>query len=141
MVEKALDLRNIFKSMDIEKFLNTFDTPEKCHSVLAVAKWTNGFICRKCGGVRYGKGKSEYSRRCTSCKTEESATAHTIFHHCRIELPLAFELAYRVCGSPEMPASELAQILDSRHMTCLKFKKKILECITTHGDFARNSKD
>lgn len=138
MEEKALDLRKLFVTMDTGRFKETFDSSEKCLAILSEAKWKDGFTCRKCGGTQSGKGKSPYSRRCTRCKSEESATAHTIFHHCRIELPIAFEIAYRVCGTPGIAASNLSQILETRHMTCLNFKKKILECVSSHGDFARN---
>lgn len=134
----APDLRKLFLTMDTSSFKESFDTEEKCLAILAAAKWKDGFVCHKCGNTRYGKGKKPYSRRCTSCKQEESVTAHTIFHHCRIELPLAFEIAYRVCGMPEISAASLSQVLDTRHMTCLNFKKKILECVSSHGDFARS---
>jgi two-component system, sensor histidine kinase LadS len=139
MENRALDLRSIFVTMDTSRFNEAFDTVEKCLQILSLAKWKEGFVCRKCGSNSHGKGKSPYSRRCTSCKMEESATANTIFHHCRIELPKAFEIAYRVCGCPGIASSQLSQLLDTRHMTCLKFKKKILECIASHGDFARNT--
>ena len=37
------------------------------------------------------------SRRCTRCKTEESATAHTIFHNLKFPVNKAFYIAYNVC--------------------------------------------
>jgi two-component system, sensor histidine kinase LadS len=135
---KALDLRSLFTTMDTSRFKEVFESNEKCLQILAEAKWKDGFTCRKCGSNNFGKGKSPYARRCTRCKIEESATANTIFHHCRIDLTIAFEIAYRVCGTPGIAASSLSQILDTRHMTCLKFKKKILECVSSHGDFAKN---
>jgi len=131
------DLRNIFVSMDSSRFKMTFDTEEKCLEILASAKWQTGFVCHKCGGTRYSHGKTLFARRCSGCKKEESVTAHTIFHHCRISLPLAFEIAYLVCGAPEIAASNLSQMLDTRHMTCLKFKKRILECVASHGNLAK----
>jgi len=137
MEKPAIDLRNMFISLDTSQFKQLFDSEEKCLAILSEAKWKNGFVCHKCGNTKYGKGKKPYSRRCTRCKTEESVTAHTIFHHCRMELPVAFELAYMVCGRPEIAASDLSQIMETRHMTCLNFKKKILECIRTHGDLAK----
>jgi hypothetical protein len=51
-----------------------------------------------------------------------------------MELPRAFEIAYMVCGSPAMPASEISQVLDTRHMTCLNFKKRILQCLQSDGN-------
>ncbi|MBK7029960.1 MAG: transposase [Bacteroidales bacterium] len=138
MERSPVDIRSMFITMDTDRFKETFDSEEKCLEILAASKWKNGFVCHKCGGNKYGKGKKPYSRRCTSCKQEESVTAHTIFHHCRIDLPRAFEIAYRVCGTPGITASSLSQILETRHMTCLNFKKKILECVASHGDFSRS---
>ena len=138
METKAIDLRKLFITMDMSQFHDVFDSEDKCLAILAASKWKDGFICHKCGGTRYGKGKGQYSRRCTSCKTEESATAHTIFHHCKMDLPVAFEIAYMVCSTPDIAASRISEILETRHMTCLNFKKKILECINTHGDLSRN---
>ena len=137
MTKPVVDLKQLFIALDTSQFRQMFDSEEKCLAILADTKWKDGFTCQKCGSARYGRGKKPHSRRCTRCKTEESATAHTIFHHCRIPLASAFEIAYRVCGTPAIPASELAQILDTRHMTCLNFKKKILECILSHGDLTR----
>ena len=136
MENGVIDLRSMFIAMNMDHFKGSFDSEEKCLEILASAKWNKGFVCRKCGFTRFGKGKSLYSRRCSSCKKEESVTAHTIFHHCRLSLPLAFEIAYRVCGTPGIAASSLSQILETRHMTCLNFKKKILECVATHGNLA-----
>jgi hypothetical protein len=47
----------------------------------------------------------------------------------------AFEIAYTVCGSPSVSTYQLSRQLNTRQMTCWKFKKKIAECIETNGDF------
>lgn len=97
--------------------------------LLADQKWADGFACRKCGHTNYCKGKKPYSRRCTRCKTEESATAHTIFHGCKMPLTEAVELAMKVCSNPQVSSYELSRKMDRRQMTCWKFKVKILECL------------
>jgi hypothetical protein len=96
-------------------------------------KWKSGFACRKCGNTNYCKGKTPYSRRCTRCKKEESATAHTIFHGCHLPLTQAFRLAYEVCQDPGISTYELARQLETRQMTCWKLKKRMMECIQHHG--------
>jgi hypothetical protein len=80
------------------------------------------------------QAKKPYSRRCTRCKHEESATAHTIFHGCHLPISEAMEIAYTVCGDPNVSSYELSRKLERRQMTCWKFKKKILECIETRGE-------
>jgi len=131
---RIVNLKELIGQMDTGRFRETFSSREQCLEILAQAKWTNGFVCRSCGNERYCQGRTPFSRRCTRCKKEESASAHTIFHHCRIDLPRAFEIAYMVCGTPSMPASEISRVMETRHMTCLNFKKHILECLHSDGN-------
>ncbi len=123
-----------FKNLDIIEFDEHFDSDEKCMEFLADEKWKDGFTCRKCGHGNYCKGKRPHSRRCTRCKSEESATAHTIFHKCKFPLTEAFKITYLVCHTPEISSSRISEQLNIRQMTCWKFKKKISECIDSRGD-------
>ncbi len=111
------------------KFKNRFGTEEKCLEYLANEKWKDGYVCRKCNNTNYCKGKKPFSRRCTRCKTEESATANTLFHRCKLPIHEAFGLAFMVCKNPGISSYELAEITDGRQMTCWKFKTKIMECL------------
>ncbi len=120
-----------FKQLDFE---DQFSTEEKCMEFLAGEKWKDGYTCRKCGHTNYCSGKSPFSRRCTRCKHDESATAHTIFHRCKIDLSEAFKIAYMVCKSPEISSWDISRKLEKRQMTCWKFKKKITECLEKKGD-------
>ncbi len=117
---------------DIEKkvsaFRKVFPDESACIKVLAGLKWEQGFVCRKCGHSNYCAGKTLLSRRCTRCKTEESVTAHTVFHHCKIPLNKAFEIAFMVCNKPDISSYEISRRLDMRHMTCYDFRKKIMNC-------------
>lgn len=117
----------IFKNELNEKQLEElFQSDEKCFEFLASLKWSNGFICRKCGNMNYCPGKAPYSRRCTKCKTEESSTAGTIFHNCKFPVSKAFYIAYNVCkGKEEISTYEFARRLSLRQMTCWNFKTKI----------------
>ena len=51
-------------------------------------KWRDGYKCtyKGCGGEKYFEGKTPYSRKCTKCKHEESATAGTPFHGQRLPI-------------------------------------------------------
>ena len=107
----------------VEEF---FVSDEKCLQFLANLKWTEGFTCRKCGNTNFCSGKSPYSRRCTKCKSEESAAAGTIFHNCKFPIHKAFFIAYNVCKNKEdVSTYEFARRLALRQMTCWNFKTKI----------------
>ncbi len=123
-----MDLKHIFKDLrDIDTFKKRFNSEEICLKAIADDKWATGYTCRKCGHNHYCEGKTPYSRRCTRCKADESATAHTLFHHCRINILDAFELAYRICCAPDVSSYELSREMNARQMTCWKFKKRIQE--------------
>lgn len=126
----------LFSEIKTIDFESLFQSEELCLKYLADEKWKDGYVCRKCGNTNYCSGKTPYSRRCTRCKHDESATAHTIFHRCKIPLTDAFRIAYLVCNQPEVSSYELARVLDKRQMTCWKFKKKISECLKQKGRFA-----
>ena len=123
-----------FKQLDIKELSGNFSTEEDCLKFLADKKWESGFTCHKCGNTNYCKGKTPYSRRCTRCKTDESATAHTIFHRCHIPITEAFRIVYLVCHDPGVSTYELSRQLDLRQMTCWKLKSRLMECIQNRGE-------
>lgn len=129
----GLNLEHVFKRIEIEAFEELFPDEERALAFLAEEKWSGGFICRFCGNDNYCKGKSLHSRRCTRCKKEESATAHTIFHRCKIPVNEALRIAYMVCHTPEISTWEISRKMDLRQMTCWKFKKKIMDCLAEKG--------
>ncbi len=108
----------------LEKF---FHDDEACLSFLASLKWADGYTCKKCGNTNYCHGKTPFSRRCTRCKTEESATTGTIFHNCKFPVSKAFYIAFNLCrGNDNLSTYEYARRLSLRQMTCWKFRTKVL---------------
>lgn len=106
-----------------------FQDEEACLKFLAELKWKDGFVCRKCGHTNFCKGKTPYSRRCTRCKHEESVTAHTLFHRCKIPLTKAFEMAFLVCNLPDVSSRQISKKMNIRQMTCYNFQKKVKLCL------------
>ena len=116
-------------SIYLEKFRKNFPDDESCLSLLAGQKWKNGFICTKCGNTNYCSGSVDYSRRCTRCKKQESATANTVFHRCKFSLKKAFEIVIITCQTSVISSYKISEILDLRHMTCYSFQKKTALCL------------
>ena len=127
-------MKSVFKNISIIEFDDLFSSEEKCLKFLSDEKWKLGFVCKKCGHTNYCKGKKAYSRRCTKCKSEESATAHTAFHKCKFPLTEAFKITFLVCSNPDISSYKLSDEINLRQMTCWKFKKKITECLDERGD-------
>lgn len=121
----------------IKEILNDND---KCLQLLSELKWANGFICRKCGNNNYCNGKTAYSRKCTRCKNEESATANTLFHNIKFPLTKAFFIVYVVFfKEKDISSYDLAKKLDIRQITCWNFMHKVenkivrISSVTTTG--------
>jgi hypothetical protein len=103
-----------------------FHSDEKCFEFLANLKWANGFTCKKCGNNNSCPGKEPFSRRCTKCKSKETATNGTIFHGVKFPISKAFYIAYNVCkGAKDISSYEFGRRLSLRQMTCWNFKTKI----------------
>ena len=122
-------MNTFFQNIDLHEFDIQFADDEKCLEFLSQQKWKDGYVCRKCGNTNYCKGKTPFSRRCTKCKHEESATSNTMFHGCKISLTKAFRIAFLVCNKPDISTYKISQKINIRQMTCWKFKKRITECI------------
>lgn len=123
-----------FKQLDIKGLSELFSEEADCLKFLAEKKWASGFVCNRCGNTNYCNGKTLYSRRCTRCKSEESATAHTIFHRCHIPITEAFRIVYLVCHDPSVSTYELSRLTDLRQMTCWKLKNRLNDCIKNRGE-------
>lgn len=118
------------KELSPEMAEELFADSAKALQFIADVKWENGFVCRKCGHDNYCEGKSPASRRCTRCKTEESATSHTLFHNCKFPINKAFYIAYTVCVlGKDISTYEYAGKLGLNQMTCWKFRTRIKECL------------
>ena len=109
-----------------EQLEEMFHNDEKCFEFLANLKWSNGFTCKKCGNTNSCPGKEPYSKRCTKCKSKETATNGTIFHGVKFPISKAFYIAYNVCkGKEDISSYEFGRRLSLRQMTCWTFKTKI----------------
>ena len=120
-------MKNFFSDdLSTEELNLLFQSDERCLEFIASMKWGEGFECRKCGNANFCIGKTPFSRRCTKCKAEESATAGTIFHNCKFPISKAFYIAFQVCkGNETLSTYEFARRLELRQMTCWNFKSKI----------------
>lgn len=121
----------LFKeSINPELVAELISSDTKVMEFVASIKWANGFTCRKCGHENYCQGKSHFSRRCTRCKKEESAAAHTLFHNVKFPLNKAFYIAYNVCIKGEdISSNNYSELLGINQMTCWKFRKRIHSCL------------
>lgn len=119
---------------NIDKFSSVVPDESSALRLIADIKWKDGFVCRSCGNTNYCKGKGELSRRCTKCKKEESVTANTLFHRCKISIRRAMEMAFLVCSTSDISSYELSRQIGIRHMTCYGFQKKVKDCLSEESE-------
>lgn len=86
----------MFNGVTLKEFKTRFKTNEDCMSYLAEQKWKEGYRCIKCAHTQYHKGRQWFYKRCVACGYDESATANTLFHRCKLNLLTVFELAFRI---------------------------------------------
>ena len=131
---KQIDNMIFKEDIPLELAKELFEDSEKVLKFVADVKWKDGFVCRKCGHTNFCEGKSPSSRRCTRCKSEESATSHTLFHNIKFPINKAFYIAYNVCVlGNDFSTYNYSDQLGLNQMTCWKFRKRITDCIVKHG--------
>ncbi len=129
-VKELSKARVMFKAVNFDEFSNIYPDDDTCLRYLAELKWKSGYSCRKCKNDTYSDGRSSYSRRCTRCGYEESATAYTIFHRNRLPLTKAFYMVFLVSTYKKgISSEELSRKLELRQKTCWTFKQKIVQAI------------
>jgi transposase-like protein len=72
--------------VDMIEFMDKYGTEEQCRQHLFNSKWSNGFICPKCGRGEYFNIKSRALYQCKSCNHQASVTAGTIMDKTRTPL-------------------------------------------------------
>lgn len=124
----------MFKGTDILEFVKHFDTKEKCLHYLSSLKWKDGFSCSKCANTSWSKTAAQHIRRCNKCKDKQSATAGTLFHKCKIDLPKAFMIMFLVStGKKGISSTELSRKLSLGQKTCYYFKRKVMSAMQSSG--------
>lgn len=115
------------KSLEQNQLEAMFKDDNLCLDYLSRLKWAKGFTCKKCNNDNFCEGKVPYSRRCTRCKNEESATANTLFHNIKFPVSKAFYIAFEIFKNKNISIFEVSQKLGIKQLTCWNFKNKVEE--------------
>lgn len=114
------------KKCSLPEFRKQFSTEESCYDFLIQQKWGDGYACKKCNHEGYKKGEFARDRRCKKCGYNESPTSNTLFHSIKLSLPLAFEMAFRICVSKKGISSiGLCREYGVNLKTAYNFRRKI----------------
>jgi transposase-like protein len=107
-------------------FVKKYDTNEACYKILFEYKWKDGYQCRRCGSQKSVVGRTQFYKRCSSCKYDESCTAHTLFHKLKFPIVKAFAIIFQVATLKKgMSSCEIARQHGIHQETAWFFLKKL----------------
>lgn len=131
-----METRRKFTGVNGIAFHGRFQADDDCLSYLADLKWCSGFACRRCANGNYCKGRKPYSRRCTRCQYDESATVGTGFDKCKFSLLVAFHIIFKLSTRKKgMSTLELSQEFGLRQKTCWDFKWKLQKAMRSSKNY------
>jgi hypothetical protein len=123
-----MEKRDIFEGVNSINFNNRFKTNDDCLAYLAELKWEQGYVCKKCNGFKFIKGRKPNNKRCLKCKYDESPTAGTKFDKLKFPILIAFHIIFKIGTKKKgMSTLELSKEFDLREKTCWSFKRRLQE--------------
>jgi hypothetical protein len=129
-----VEKRDKFEGVNSIEFYKYFQANEDCYRYLSEIKWSSAddYKCKKCGHLKYGKGKKPFSRRCAKCNYDESPTAGTMFDKLKFSILLAFHICFKISTKKKgMSSLELSEEFGLRQMTVWQFKWKIQQAMAS----------
>lgn len=127
---------NSEKDLSLFEFQEKFSSDKDCLKYLALAKWGDGFKCKKCAHTSSCKGIKEFDRQCSRCNYLESPTAGTLFHHVKFPLVKAFWIVYFISTNKKgITSTELGRKLHLKQKVCWLFKRKVMTAMESSGNF------
>lgn len=118
--------RILGKDKGINEFFEVFPNKTSCYQFLSELKWKDGYVCKKCGHTKDGKGPDFLSKRCAKCSTNESVTAHTLFHKLKFPIQKAFYITYVVFNEGEsLNLSDISREIDLNYKSCQRLRDQV----------------
>lgn len=133
-IEAKMDL----KPLVFNEFKKIYPNNLACLKYLSNLKWENGFVCNKCNNNKFANGKFDFSRRCSKCGYEETATTNTIFYRIKFPILEAFYLFFLLISHTNLTAKNLAKLTLLKENTCSFFKRKIKRTILKNNHISKN---
>jgi hypothetical protein len=127
-IKEEKEARIILKEFDFQEFLQVYPNESACFNFLEEIKWEKGYACKKCGNLKFGKGYTTYSRRCTKCRYDESLMAYTIFHKCKFDIQKALYITVVINRyGDDVSVTDISKEVKLRHATTWKFVQKLIK--------------
>jgi transposase-like protein len=119
-----------YESFTMLEFFKRFDSDEACLEAIYKHRCPRGFVCPKCDHNDGNRLSKRRAIQCTSCRSQKSITAGTLFHKSKISLVKWFALIFLMSqdkgGISTMRAAEL---LGMHYTTVWNMMHKIREAM------------
>jgi transposase-like protein len=116
------------------EFQKRFAAEEACLEYLIASRWSEGFVCPRCGSTDAWWKASRRLFECKACRYQASVTAGTIMHRSRMPLRLWFWAAYLVTThTPGLSARQFARQLDLHYETAFQMLHKLRAAMVREG--------
>lgn len=115
-----------FTGENIIEFTDSFKDDEACLAYLVEQKWSAGFVCKKCGHIKFTVRKKNLARDCNRCHHIESPTAGTMFHRLRFGMRKAFGIIFEMSATSKgLSAAQVAKRYDISRTTAWAFMHRV----------------
>ena len=116
------------KGMSDADFEHLYGTEEQCREAIYNWRWPKGFVCPVCEAVKHSLIGTRALYQCSSCRTQVSLTAGTIFHSTKLPLKTWFRAIFHVTQTKGGISSlELARRLCVTQNTAWKISHKLMQ--------------
>ena len=117
------------KGLSLPEFINRFGTREQCEEYLYLAKWPQGFSCKKCGSlsvISFIRGNHTVFQ-CSHCHKQTSLLVGTIFERTHLSLTIWFLAIYLIAQAKTGISSlDLHRKLGVNHKTAWLIHHKLM---------------
>ena len=116
------------KGLSEVAFQEQYGTEATCQAALETMRWPQGFVCPACCGSKSHRLDRRALYQCSSCRTQTSLTAGTIFEHTKLPLSVWFRGMYHLTQSKNgVSAMELMRRLGVSYNTAWMLKQKLMQ--------------
>jgi transposase-like protein len=116
------------RGMSDADFERLYGTEAQCREALFRWRWPEGFACPVCGGTKHSVIKTRPLYQCSTCRSQISLIAGTIFHSTKLSLKTWFRAIYHITQSKGGISSlELARRLGVTQNTAWKISHKLMQ--------------
>jgi transposase-like protein len=123
------------KGLSEAGFVALYGNEDLCRAAVARWRWSDGFVCPKCGGREHCNVGPRQLYQCNACRRQTSLTAGTLFDATKVPLTTWFRAMYLVTQTKQGISSiELGRRLGTTQTTAWKIKTKLAEAMRLVND-------